>query len=174
MSKISQVIPQFVDSFPKTMSSGVLYVSTTFNSCGHLCCCGCGNEVITPLSPAQWALTYNGRDVSLAKSIGNWTLPCKSHYWIRDGRVDWSRPFTESEIRLNQKNDQADLQALDRTPSNPPGFWERVRRILPWSSPAGALAASRRTSIGTCSAREKALRTDSQGDSGSTASGGRD
>lgn len=133
MSTISHVIPEFVDSFPTPMSPGVLYVSTMFNSCGHLCCCGCGSEVITPLSPAQWTLTYNGRDVSLAKSIGNWTLPCKSHYWIRNGRVDWSRPFTESEIRLNQKHDQDDLQALDRTPASPPSFWERVRQILPWS-----------------------------------------
>lgn len=133
MSRISHVSPEFVDSFPQPMSPGVLYVSMMFNSCGHLCCCGCGNEVITPLSPAQWRITYHGRDVSLADSIGNWTLPCKSHYWIQSGHIKWSRQFTETEIKRNQRNDQADLQTLDTTPSAPIGFRERLRRLLPWS-----------------------------------------
>ncbi|MDH2348718.1 DUF6527 family protein [Bradyrhizobium sp. SSUT77] len=27
----------------------------------HLCCCGCGREVVTPLAPAQWRLTSTAR-----------------------------------------------------------------------------------------------------------------
>ena len=131
MSKISQITPEFVDSFPQPMTPGILYVSMLFNSCGHLCCCGCGEEVITPLSPAHWSLTYNGRDVSLTNSIGNWTLPCQSHYWIRDGKIHWSGRFTASQISKNQKKDSDDLKALETQP-NRSGFWSRLRRILPW------------------------------------------
>jgi hypothetical protein len=35
---------------------------------------------------------------SLYPSIGNWGLPCKSHYVIFRGRVYWARTFSEKEI----------------------------------------------------------------------------
>ncbi|MFC8536700.1 DUF6527 family protein [Streptomyces sp. NPDC057249] len=60
-------------------------MSISYRTCGHLCCCGCGNEVITPLSPTQWSLTYDGESASLAPSVGNWALRCQSLYWIRHG-----------------------------------------------------------------------------------------
>lgn len=131
MSRVGHLRPDFVDSFPQPMSSGILYISVKFNSCGHLCCCGCGSEVITPLSPAQWSFAYNGQEATLEPSIGNWTLECKSHYWVRSGRVTWSRRFTGSEVEINQTKDRADLEALYATPSSVT-FWDRFRRFLPW------------------------------------------
>lgn len=65
MHRIHMLEPEFAASFPQPMNPGVLYVSIPYLICGHLCCCGCGEEVITPLSPAQWSLTYNGDSVSL-------------------------------------------------------------------------------------------------------------
>ncbi|MDH2356437.1 DUF6527 family protein [Bradyrhizobium sp. SSUT112] len=35
----------------------------------HLCCCGCGREVVTPLTPAQWRLTSTTRTRRLAVGI---------------------------------------------------------------------------------------------------------
>ncbi|MFP8962591.1 DUF6527 family protein [Streptomyces nanhaiensis] len=87
----------------------MLYVSIPYRTCGHLCCCGCGNEVITPLSPAQWSLTYDGDSVSLAPSIGNWALPCQSHYWIHKGKIQWSRRYTTAEIAKNRERDRHQL-----------------------------------------------------------------
>ncbi|WP_373282870.1 DUF6527 family protein [Leeia aquatica] len=37
-----------------------------------MCCCGCGEKVITPLNPAKWHLLKEGGTVSLSPSIGNW------------------------------------------------------------------------------------------------------
>ncbi len=76
------------------MSSGLLYISIPYRTCGHLCCCGCGQEVITPLSPAQWSLTYDGENVSMRPSIGNWALACQSHYVVCKGQIRWSRQYT--------------------------------------------------------------------------------
>ncbi|MDB4872524.1 MAG: hypothetical protein JWL97_3528 [Gemmatimonadales bacterium] len=128
MTRSDSLRPEFAESFPATMDPGVLYISISYRTCGHLCCCGCGQEVVTPLSPAQWSLTYDGQNVSLAPSIGNWGLPCQSHYWIRKGKVYWSRRYSPTEIADNRERDQ---QQFDRHLSETsPGPLARVRRRL--------------------------------------------
>jgi hypothetical protein len=86
MNKAARIVPEFIETFPPDLSDGVLYVSATYSTAAHLCCCGCGHEVITPLSRSQWVLTFDGQ-VSLRPSIGNWALPCRSHYVIVGGQV---------------------------------------------------------------------------------------
>jgi hypothetical protein len=110
---IQTVEPSFVKSFPSSLEPGILYVSPQFATAAHSCACGCGREVITPLSPAQWVLTFDG-SVSLWPSIGNWALPCKSHYIIDHGQIRWSRRFTTDEIRSNQAEDLRELEATRR------------------------------------------------------------
>ena len=61
---------EFVDHIPEQLGDGVLYVSMRFGTVVHRCACGCGKEVVTPLGPAEWRLTYDGRTVSLEPSIG--------------------------------------------------------------------------------------------------------
>lgn len=82
--------PAFIVTVPDDLEEGVLYVSMTYATAIHLCACGCREEVVTPISPNDWQLGYDGEDISLTPSIGNWRLPCRSHYWIRSGRVDWA------------------------------------------------------------------------------------
>lgn len=130
MTRVEHLSPEVVDSFPRPMSEGTLYVSLVFNSCGHLCCCGCKREVITPLSPAQWSITYDGQDVSLSPSIGSWEIGCKSHYWIKNGRVQWSRQFTQVEIRSNQARDRVAIEKLDVREQKPRPFWQRIRNFF--------------------------------------------
>lgn len=89
---------EFVDYVPKQLDYGVLYVSLRAGTAVHQCACGCGEEVVTPLGPAEWRLTWDGRTVSLAPSVGNWSFPCRSHYWIDDGTVRWAHSFSETEI----------------------------------------------------------------------------
>ena len=45
----------------------------------HLCACGCGETVVTPIFPKLWQLYYNGKEISLTSSIGNYEFPCQSH-----------------------------------------------------------------------------------------------
>ena len=94
MTRRESLNPEFVNRIPDILSSDVLYVSVFLATAVHQCCCGCGNEVVTPLSPTGWSLTFDGKSVSLSPSVGNWGFQCRSHYWIRCNRVIWATPWT--------------------------------------------------------------------------------
>lgn len=73
------------------MEHGKLYVSRRYRCAIHLCACGCGIETVTPLNAETgWTLTVDG---TLHPSVGNNQLPCRSHYWITEGRIVWLPPF---------------------------------------------------------------------------------
>ena len=76
------MLTEFVTFAPAALAPGVLYVSMEYATVLHACCCGCGNKVVTPLAPERWSLTYDGRHITIVPSIGNWSFPCQSHYWI--------------------------------------------------------------------------------------------
>ncbi|MGJ8637799.1 MAG: DUF6527 family protein [Opitutaceae bacterium] len=95
---MNKLTHQFVEHLPDQLEEGALYVSTKFATVAHLCCCGCGNEIITPLSPTDWKLTYDGKSVSLYPSIGSWSLDCRSHYWIKHNKVKWAGAWSKQEI----------------------------------------------------------------------------
>ena len=93
---------KFVEFIPDELENGVLYVSVTYATVVHRCCCGCGNEVVTPLTPSDWQLTFDGESITLFPSIGNWSLPCRSHYWIRKNEVRWAEMWSDEMIRKNR------------------------------------------------------------------------
>lgn len=97
---------QFVEAAPKTLDPGVLYVSIRHKSVLHLCACGCGFEVVTPLAPHRWQLLFDGETVTLEPSVGNSSLPCRSHYFITNNEIDWHRPMTYKAIAWARKRDQ--------------------------------------------------------------------
>lgn len=103
----------FVDSIPRAdaIEDGHLYISLKYNMTSHRCASGCGQLVPLPLSPADWALTYNGDTVSLSPSIGNGVLDCHSHYFIRDSQVIWASDMSASQARQQQA---ADAELLKR------------------------------------------------------------
>jgi hypothetical protein len=108
--KSVQLTPRFVESIPEKLDGGVLYVSMTFATAMHLCACGCGREVVTPLSPTDWKLCFDGENVTLDPSVGNWSFPCRSHYWIRKNGIRWAPSMSETAVR--------DLRAVDRARKN--------------------------------------------------------
>jgi hypothetical protein len=95
--------PVFVEFIPEILEDGKLYISLTYSTAVHNCCCGCGYKVVTPLSPTGWRITVEGKFVSLYPSIGNWGYPCQSHYWIRRNAVRWSSQMTPQEIEAGRR-----------------------------------------------------------------------
>jgi len=89
---------QFVECVPDQLEDGVVYVSVTYATVVHRCCCGCGQEVVTPLSRKGWTLSFDGESISLSPSIGNWSFPCRSHYWIRRNGVQWANRWSRDEV----------------------------------------------------------------------------
>ena len=102
---------EFVELMPSKLVAGTVYISMEYATASHLCCCGCGERVVTPLSPTDWSMTYNGQSVSMHPSIGNWSFRCRSHYWIRSGRVEWAGDMSDEAIEAGRR---ADRRAKDR------------------------------------------------------------
>lgn len=96
---------KFVEYIPNELQEGIIYVSIPFGTAAHKCCCGCGSEVVTPITPTDWELIFNGETISLHPSIGNWSLACRSHYWIRRNRVKWAPQWTREEINAGRAYD---------------------------------------------------------------------
>jgi hypothetical protein len=86
---MKKITHKFITNIPDKVEEGILYISMEYATAIHKCACGCGNEVVTPFSPIDWQVSYNGKTVSLSPSIGNWNFPCKSHYWITNNYIEW-------------------------------------------------------------------------------------
>jgi hypothetical protein len=139
---------QFVEFIPKVLEDGILYVSMTYATAAHNCCCGCSNKVITPLTPTDWKLIYDGESISITPSIGNWSFPCQSHYWIKHGKIKWSGKWSSEEIAEGRKKDRiakkkqfsddstapttASVPQPEATPLKAPaiGFWSSIWQWL--------------------------------------------
>lgn len=80
---------EFVNQMPKELKNGILYVAPHYEVAAHLCMCGCGEKVVTPLNKYGWDWTFNNVDVSLSPSVGNFQYNCKSHYFLKNGKVQW-------------------------------------------------------------------------------------
>ena len=106
MKRINQMSYEFVEFIPEVVATGTLYISTEYATATHRCCCGCGTEIVTPLGPTDWKLIFDGKSVSLTPSIGNWSLACRSHYWIREGQIAWAGDMSTQQITTGRVGDQ--------------------------------------------------------------------
>lgn len=97
---------EFVTGIPDKLEERTLYVSMEYATAAHKCCCGCGLEVVTPFSPTDWKLIFDGVSVSLHPSIGNWSFPCRSHYWIDKSKVRWADQMTQDQIDAGRAYDR--------------------------------------------------------------------
>ncbi|WP_345332341.1 DUF6527 family protein [Mucilaginibacter defluvii] len=97
---------KFVEHVPDVMEPNILYVSIPYCTAMHLCVCGCGNEVVTPISPVDWQLKFNGKTISLSPSIGNWNFECRSHYWIIDNKVKYSGNWSDEKVASGRADER--------------------------------------------------------------------
>ena len=130
--RLDAISCQLVDLAPRPLQPGVLYVSQRYRVAVHLCACGCGEKVVTPLSPAEWQVRVQGGLASLHPSIGNWSMVCRSHYWIRNGRIVWSRAISKRQMEQVFARDRKDIeqqQLRNRSPASM-GWARRIWRCL--------------------------------------------
>jgi hypothetical protein len=136
---------RFVKHVPEQLEPGLLYISMEFASAAHSCCCGCGEEVVTPFTPTDWKMTFDGETVSLWPSVGNWNQRCRSHYVIRNGQVLEAGFWSDADVAAERRRDKAakarkyEIQETAMIPPKPiptpqvdehDGWWSRLRRRL--------------------------------------------
>jgi hypothetical protein len=101
--RMNKLVPVFVEYIPLEIEEGFLYISMKYATATHLCACGCGERVVTPISKRAWSLSYNGEEVTLTPSIGNYEQECQSHYFIRNNRIDWcSKVSIRGHVKLRK------------------------------------------------------------------------
>ena len=134
-SRIERVALEFVSNIPDELEDGILYISMNYTTAIHKCACGCGSEIVTPLSPVDWNLKFDGVSITLDPSIGNWSYRCQSHYLIIKNRVVWSDRWSRSRIEDNRQGyrelvEQIYDEKLSKEPSAISKGALSLRRIL--------------------------------------------
>lgn len=129
--RITALNTAFTKSIPAVLEAETLYVSMEYQTTVHLCACGCGTKVVTPLGPHNWVLTFDGT-VSLRPSVGNGQQPCRSHYYIRHDRIDWLPRISTRATRAAVARDRAAHAPVSEAPVVRRNWWrhtwERIRR----------------------------------------------
>ena len=110
MTSRTRIAHEFVEFVPEPLDEGTIYISIPYASATHLCLCGCGFRVVTPLNPLKWKLIFEGDVISIHPSIGNWGSRCRSHYWIRRNAVLWSKTWTQAEIDANREDHRLEME----------------------------------------------------------------
>ena len=93
MERLYHLSSLFVeDSIPRDLEHGTLYISEKYGTAVHLCACGCGIKSVMPFKPKWsdgWDMVKGPNGVTFSPSVGNFGMPCRSHYFIRENRVEW-------------------------------------------------------------------------------------
>ena len=126
--EIERIRFEAVEFMPAQLQAGVLYASEKYRTAAHLCACGCGEKVRTQLGPLGWRLTKGRSGPTLYPSIGNWQKPCRSHYYIRNGRVLWQVDWTDEEVLEGRRAEEFRRDAHFQQHRG--GWWAQFRGWL--------------------------------------------
>lgn len=123
------IAPAFVEFVPGELDEGVLYISKKYQVAVHLCCCGCEEKVVTPLSPAEWTVYGDEKVVSLRPSVGNWGMACRSHYCITNNKIIPARKFSKREIEAVRARDGRDLTVQIQMRNSQYGLIANIKKL---------------------------------------------
>ena len=119
-----------VEYVPKALEPGVLYVADEFDIAVHLCACGCGSKITTPLGPAEWSVSERNGLPTLSPSVGNWQLPCRSHYFITSGRTQWAGQWSEAQISAGRNAEVRRRESFYAGRAHDRKWWVRLGNWL--------------------------------------------
>ena len=118
---------QAVERIPKLLSDGVVYHNEEFQLAALLCACGCGHR-ITLLVPDSHQVSSEGGLATIRPSIAVCDAPCKSHYFVTAGKVEWLPAFTQAQASNLMRNQIARHASHDRRPSWIETSWAALKR----------------------------------------------
>lgn len=90
---------------PKELRPGILYVSEEFDIAMHLCACGCGSKIKTPLGVTEWSAedTKTGPTLAIDRQLATgMPIPLLDNPWRGrlggkvDARRDCGRPSSRT------------------------------------------------------------------------------
>lgn len=122
-----------VEFMPKVLEPGILYVSEKYRTAAHMCACGCGEKIRTPLGPTDWAVREGANGPSMWPSVGSWQRPCRSHYVIRNGGVNWAPQWSDAEVIAGREFEQEKREGhfAARKPKNwRSRIWARLKGLF--------------------------------------------
>lgn len=124
-----------VHFMPKELHAGMLYVSEEFGAAAHLCACGCGAKIRTPLGPTDWSVEETSAGPTLRPSVGNWQQACQSHYWISRGEVNWATQWTPEQILEGRRDEDERRQSYYESLGRPHAAkfgtpWEWFKKLF--------------------------------------------
>lgn len=121
-----------VEFMPKDLENGVLYVSEKYSTAAHLCPCGCGEKIRTPLGPTEWSLDLDAAGPTLYPSVGSWQRPCRSHYLITNGSVHWANQSSDKEVEAGRRREAEVRERFfeTRRKTERPSLWRWIKRIF--------------------------------------------
>ena len=97
--KTVEIRPEYVINIPAELEENVIYISKEYSGSAHNCLCGCKSRIFLPINQPDhsfelfrtygWNLIENQKGISFTPSIGNYNLPCKSHYIITNNKANF-------------------------------------------------------------------------------------
>ena len=131
------LVPEFVERLPVNSDElvpGIIYICLKYKTVAYRCPCGCGGLSEFVLDPTRFRMTYDGENVTFSPSIGIAYLNCRSHYWIRNNRVEWCPPMQDWEIgRVREREHRETLetrrqQDLRKSKDNG-ALWDKLAKM---------------------------------------------
>jgi hypothetical protein len=128
--KLKTITVLHVEFMPKQLEPGILYVSEKYGAAAHLCACGCGEKIRTPLGSTEWAVSGAASRPSLWPSVGNWQKPCRSHYIIGNGKIVWCGNWTPEQIAAGRYSEEIRRRAYYDQMYAQQRVWQRFWRWI--------------------------------------------
>jgi len=81
---------KFIEEEPDKLEGDIIYIRANF-ALVMICPCGCGEKLYMNLNKAslnaKWDFKIEDK-ITIIPSI-NRTVGCKSHFWVKNGKVEW-------------------------------------------------------------------------------------
>jgi hypothetical protein len=85
---------QGVDQIPRELEPGIVYHSEEFELAALLCACGCRHRITLLVPDGHQVWDRNGL-ATINPSVGVLDAPCKSHFFVTSGAVEWLPAFSD-------------------------------------------------------------------------------